>query len=233
MSYYNLLQYPCLYCLKRCPAYNNQTGLLWIKWRSRRQRRMFISTICQCFAKNVTLWTVWKLLLFWKKGVKESIKEKLNNIIGGNYLHELIQRNAMVCRNCYYRVISLNDFIEKCKHKSIQSFLNTSVCKRDAFSPLTRRSISYIQLSVLSVRKSRKILKLDSVDHVSAVDSSERVSPFIDYDYASKCDARLKRRMIQFFISSATFLRKRKKKVKRLLNLRSRCQSLTPRTAIF
>lgn len=152
---------------------------------------MFISTFFYVLRKMKRFELSGSFYFFWKKCVKESFKEKLNNIIGGYYLHELIQRNAMVCRNCYYRVICV-----KRKHKSIQSFLNTSVCKRDAFSPLTPRSISYIQLSVLSVRKSRKILKLDSVDHVSAVDSSERVSPFIEHDYGSKCDARLNWRMI-------------------------------------
>lgn len=63
-------------------------------------------------------------------------------------------------------------------------FLNVSVCKRGALSPLTPRSASNIQLPVLP--KSRKMLKLDSVtvDCVSAVNPS--VSLVIEHDYVSK-----------------------------------------------
>lgn len=95
---------------------DNHIVLLGTKWRPRRQLRVWLLTVFLCFTKNATCFK-----LSGRRAIKENFQEKLNNIIGQTYQHELMRRDAMVCRNCYSRVISVNDFIEKCKHSS-QSF---------------------------------------------------------------------------------------------------------------
>lgn len=53
-----------------------------------------------CFTKNATCFK-----LSGRKAIKENFQEKLNNIIGHTYQHELMRRDAMVCMellfSCY------------------------------------------------------------------------------------------------------------------------------------
>ncbi|XP_056022976.1 uncharacterized protein LOC130055197 [Ostrea edulis] len=133
-----------------------------------------------CFSKEVVTFK-----LAGRKLLAEDFNSKLNEILGAKVVGALCAMDAAVCRNCYGKVLKLNDFLHKTR-SSASSYIATgaSTTKKGMLSPITPKSLAVTD-SVSTVRgTSRKQLKLFqlSKDIDFCVSVPEEV-PFFDQDH--------------------------------------------------